>query len=429
MDTQQENEKQLYRSITRRYLLAVIIIALLSTSAYFTLQSALSDSDATAYIVNLSGRQRMLSQHIALDSHRFYQAKQENLSLSDLHKSLMGKNIADMRKANKQLSTGVLSTEITVPLSNSIREMYYGDMAVSARVEEYLDIAQKLQSNISSEDKLTYLKLLDTKSEPLLTDLHKVVQQYQLEGEERIGKIERLELIVWLATITALMLEILFIFKPMAVLVTASLTMKNRVLENLERLVEQRTSKLAIANKKLKQIAEIDPLTKLKNRLTLESDLDNLIKVSRQNHVPFALCMIDIDWFKKINDSFGHPTGDHVLKEVAKIMSKTTREYDHLYRVGGEEFVLVLNRVESEEAVSILEKLRIAFETYKFQFENNVFNITVSIGYYHSAQFTISSVKEAILLVDQALYRAKNNGRNRIESVEQQDMKSSTESD
>jgi diguanylate cyclase (GGDEF)-like protein len=138
--------------------------------------------------------------------------------------------------------------------------------------------------------------------------------------------------------------------------------------------------------------------------------------------------MIDIDWFKKINDSFGHPTGDQVLKDVAEIMSATTREYDHLYRVGGEEFVLVLNRVENEEAVSILEKLRIAFETNKFQIENNAFNITVSIGYYHSAQFNISSVKEAILLVDQALYRAKSNGRNRIESVAQQDISSSTES-
>lgn len=404
-----------YRATTRRYLLAVLIIALLCTTAYYTLQSALSDSDATAYIVNLSGRQRMLSQHIALDAHRFHQAAHAESAFPDAQLALLQANITDMRRANAQLSSGVLSDTKTIVLSPQIRALYFGETNLHARVNHYLDIAQALLHTQDDQARHAYLSVIDQTSEPLLNDLNTAVQQYQKEGERRLASIEDLELLVWIATLITLVLEVLFIFRPMAGLIVTSQKALEQTMGSLETLVERRTQKLAIANKKLQEVATRDPLTQLKNRLTLEVDVENLIKASHQNHVPFALAVIDIDFFKQVNDSFGHPGGDYVLTTLSRLMKQMTREYDHLYRAGGEEFVLVLNRVQLSEAVAVLEKIRSAIEVHPLDYEGDPISVTISAGLCHSSQLGVISAKDVIRIADEALYIAKNNGRNRVQ--------------
>ncbi|GEM75839.1 diguanylate cyclase domain-containing protein [Vibrio sagamiensis] len=406
------NEETLYHSTTRRYLLAVLIIALLSSSAFYALHSALSGSEATAYMVNLSGRQRMLSQHIALEAHRLHQSYQAGVALTEQKLSQIDKDIFSMRQANRQLSSGVLSNNKTVDLSSTIREIYFGEMDLYKRVNNYLDIAQKFKTSSVSGDRLFYLSLIDSQSEQLLKDLHIAVQQYQFEGEESLSRIGDLELFVWIATIAALVLEVLFIFRPMVKIIILSRRNQEKTLESLEEIIELRTLKLEIANEKLKEVATHDPLTKLKNRLTLENDIEMLIKWSKKNHLPFALAVIDIDFFKEVNDSFGHLAGDYVLKELATLMLGITRDYDHLYRVGGEEFILVLNKVKAGEMIAILEKLRSAVEKHKFDYDGKGIDITVSIGAYHSTQLHLTRVQDIIRVSDQALYAAKNSGRN-----------------
>lgn len=230
-----------YRATTRRYLLAVLIIALLCTTAYYTLQSALSDSDATAYIVNLSGRQRMLSQHIALDAYRFDQAQHTGNPFPDAQLSLLQANIADMRRANAQLSSGVLSDTKTIVLSPQIRALYFGEMNLHARVNHYLDTAQALLHTQDDQTRYAYLSVIDQTSEPLLNDLNIAVQQYQKEGERRLASIEDLELLVWIATLITLVLEVLFIFRPMAGLIVTSQKALEQTMGSLETLVERRT--------------------------------------------------------------------------------------------------------------------------------------------------------------------------------------------
>lgn len=415
MIAKHSNVTALYRATTRRYLLAVLIIALLSTTAYYTLQSALSDSDATAYIVNLSGRQRMLSQHIALYAHRFDQAEHNGNTFSDTQYSLLQANITDMRRANAQLSSGVLSGTKTVVLSPQIRALYFGETNLHARVNHYLDTAQALLNTQDDQARHAYLDIIDQTSEQLLSDLNTVVQRYQVEGEHRLARIEDLELLVWITTLIALVLEVLFIFRPMVGLMVASQIAQEQTMESLEELVERRTQKLAIANKKLQEVATRDPLTQLKNRLTLEIDVENLIKASHQNHVPFALAVIDIDFFKQVNDSFGHPGGDYVLTTLSRLMTQMTREYDHLYRAGGEEFVLVLNRVQLREAAAVLEKIRSAIEAHPLDYEGRSIRVTISAGLCHSSQWGEIGAKDVIRIADEALYIAKNAGRNRIQ--------------
>lgn len=140
------DDRLLYRSITRRYTLAVVIIALLSSGAFYTLRSALSDSESTAYIVNLSGRQRMLSQHIALDAHRLYRSKYVTHENYTDFQRVLTEHIQTMALANHQLSTGNLSENNVVDLSPMIWSMYFDDMNLSERVTHYLEFAKGLES-------------------------------------------------------------------------------------------------------------------------------------------------------------------------------------------------------------------------------------------------------------------------------------------
>lgn len=404
--------QSLYRSIRHRYLLGVLIIALLSTTGYFTLQSALSDSDSTAYIVNLSGRQRMLSQHIALDAHRIYAAKLNTKEPSDDLITQMKRNISNMKEANFKLSSGMLSDNWTVDLSEATQEMYFGDMRLYERIEAYLTVAQQLLNSSNDKEISQYIDIINNTSEQLLTDLNTAVNQYQLEGEERLNIIEKLELFVWMTTLIALLLEVLFIFRPMVSIVHTSLKTQTDALNNLEKIVESRTLKLEISNKKLKDIATQDPLTKLKNRLTLESDIEALITLCKKHHTHFALCMIDIDHFKAVNDTYGHQAGDHILQELAKLLKAETREYDRIYRAGGEEFVLVLNRIPFKEAARKLERIRLAIQKSHFKYTDNVIPLTISAGIYHTQLFDISKVHDLLRVADSALYAAKHAGRN-----------------
>ncbi|WP_415899718.1 diguanylate cyclase [Neptuniibacter sp. QD48_11] len=423
MSNRLNDTANLYNIATRRYLLAVVIIALLATSAYYTLHSALSDSEATAYVVNLSGRQRMLSQHIALDVHRYHHQSITTETKPKSPSTLMLQNLIDMRLANKQLSSGVLSEDQVIDLSPQLREMYFGQMDLHNRVNRYLDLAEQLYKSNQAEERLAYLESIDQTSPQLLIDLNKVVQQYQLEGENRLATISNLELLVLVTTLIALILEVLFIFRPMVAQLMASQKAQAKTMARLEEMVELRTLKLEMANRKLKELATRDPLTELKNRLTLESDVERLIEVSEKNHVPFAFCMVDIDWFKQINDTYGHPAGDYVLKRLASLMMGVTRDYDHLYRTGGEEFVLVLNRVNLNESIKILDQLRTSVEEHVFDFEGQMIKLTISVGLYHTSQDSLAHIHSVARAADNALYRAKESGRNCIRVADREDLK------
>jgi two-component system cell cycle response regulator len=413
-DHASEQRLTLYRSITRRYGLAVLIIAILSTGAFYTLKTALSDSDSTAYIVNISGRQRMLSQHIALDAHRLHRQRFLDQTDFEVTRGLLEVHIDDMNQANHQLTTGALKNKQVVDLSPEIRQMYFGNMDLSNRVNSYLKLATSVLNSSAAAESLRDLREIDRLSEPLLRDLNKVVNQYQKEGEKRLRNIANLELAVWVTTLVALMLEVIFIFRPMAREVVSSKKSEQNLLGHLQEIVELRTLKLEMANKKLKQLANHDPLTGLRNRLTLEGDVETLIKGQVKHRIPFALCMIDLDWFKNINDSLGHQAGDYVLIELAEILLSITRESDKVYRSGGEEFVIVLNRIDLDEAENKMELLRRKVEQHLFLYETNEIRVTISIGLFHSSLTRYQSVHDVIKSADDALFLSKHLGRNRV---------------
>ncbi len=126
--------------------------------------------------------------------------------------------------------------------------------------------------------------------------------------------------------------------------------------------------------------------------------------------MPFSVLALDIDYFKRINDNYGHNVGDEVLKQQTEILSRFSRDGDMVARTGGEEFVLLLKETSLEDAFLMAKRLRIAISEETFDV---VGNITVSIGIAAWSIFDEISVEKTLSLADQALYEAKRQGRNR----------------
>lgn len=195
----------------------------------------------------------------------------------------------------------------------------------------------------------------------------------------------------------------------------------------LEHRVTKRTSELAqevfekneLANE-MKSLARRDPLTGLYNRRYFAELAMRDLKRCRRNHSSIFLCMLDIDFFKNINDTFGHPTGDSVLVEVADIMLKETRsDIDSVVRLGGEEFAILIPQTSLKHVSDISERIRKRIGNYKFPVQSNIdlkeakVNVTISIGIAECVN-SHETIEEALKSADRALYKAKQNGRNCI---------------
>lgn len=225
---------------------------------------------------------------------------------------------------------------------------------------------------------------------------------------------QQIALTVWILTCLTLLLEVIFIFRPMNKKIEELFDELILNDKNLEVEIERRTLNLEQTNAKLQMLASHDPLTGLKNRLNLERDLESLLFHFKEHHYPFAVAMIDIDWFKKINDNYGHDIGDKVLKELSFLITNAIRSEDSAYRAGGEEFVIIFNRISSTQAIEKMESLRQMVEKYSFESDGITMHLTISGGLYHPDWIKVDRVQNILKLSDEALYQAKHLGRNKV---------------
>lgn len=159
-----------------------------------------------------------------------------------------------------------------------------------------------------------------------------------------------------------------------------------------------------------------DALTGLYNRRHLDSNLEKEFLRAKRYHNELSIAVIDIDFFKKVNDTYGHLCGDYVLKEVAYMILDTLRKTDMVFRYGGEEFVAILTETPVEKAVIPLERLRKTIEEYPFVYNGVKFQVTISVGL-NSTKSDAETAGEFLDGADKALYSAKNSGRNRVISL------------
>ncbi|HSA59172.1 MAG TPA: diguanylate cyclase [bacterium] len=190
-----------------------------------------------------------------------------------------------------------------------------------------------------------------------------------------------------------------------------------RAYDELEIRVRERTAELARANEDLAFLANHDGLTGLPNRALFEDRLKQMMAQCRRSGERFALMFLDMDFFKAINDGWGHRAGDAVLKEVAVRLKNNSRDADTVARVGGDEFIVLLSQIQGRDDVRIFsERIRRALQD-PILFEGTQHQVTLSIG----AAIYPDDGEESLALVtraDRALYEAKNTGRNGPQSFQ-----------
>ncbi len=164
------------------------------------------------------------------------------------------------------------------------------------------------------------------------------------------------------------------------------------------------------AFEELRAEADLDSLTGLANRRRFRAALKKEVERWRRYSVPCALLLLDIDHMKAINDRFGHPAGDSVIRHIARVLAKVSRDNDMAARLGGEEFALLLSSINDEKATLAAERLRRALAEQEVE---DVGTISVSIGV-AACPVHANSERTLYEASDRALYRAKNQGRNRI---------------
>lgn len=157
----------------------------------------------------------------------------------------------------------------------------------------------------------------------------------------------------------------------------------------------------------------LDGLTGLYNRRQFEIGLEQEVNRTKRHPSDFSLAILDIDFFKKVNDNYGHQYGDYVLKTVADLMKQSFRKTDLLYRYGGEELIVIMPETNIEGAVIPVQRLRRMVEDYDFEYNNVKAKVTVSIGLTMNYQ-SLNTASDILKSADEALYRAKENGRNRV---------------
>ena len=189
-----------------------------------------------------------------------------------------------------------------------------------------------------------------------------------------------------------------------------------------ERIVRLQ-KELLETNKRLELLSITDGLTKLNNHRYFQDELARAFEESQRYGRPLSLAMIDLDFFKKVNDTYGHAVGDEVLKQAASRFHESARSTDLVARYGGEEFAVMMPETELADAAVFAEKIRSLVAATPFDTQAGALQATVSIGVASVPHSRIPTAKELIVAADKALYRAKKNGRNQVQCEKRREMR------
>lgn len=192
--------------------------------------------------------------------------------------------------------------------------------------------------------------------------------------------------------------------------------MADSKLQQTNQQLLRQSEELQRMNEQLKHLSITDPLTGLYNRRQFQELMNTEVQLSIRHNDPNSLLVIDIDYFKKINDQYGHTSGDQVLRHIAGLLVDNVRRSDMVCRVGGEEFVVCLRRALAEYALLVAEKLRKKIQDTPLKLGNEIIPVTISLGVSSIPGIgqQVRTAEELFDQADKALYYSKQSGRNRI---------------
>ncbi|MEO0972407.1 MAG: diguanylate cyclase [Pseudomonadota bacterium] len=380
-------------------MLALCLVGGASIAAFISIQLMITTQEQSARVVNMSGRQRMLSQRIALIAHEYVAAATTE------QRSVLRRELQDARHLFNE-SHGQLTSDASVlpggRLSPALREIYEAPpysvnrrvATLDTRLMELLDLTPTVADDARRLASLVQ-EIASLAKTDLLRGLDEVVQQHEREADRRVRTIERAETIILVLTLIGLVAEALYIFRPMAEEIAA------------------RSAELRRARHELLR----DELTGLANRRYLQEFSTVALANTKRTRRTGALLRFDVDHFKQVNDSLGHGVGDNVLRRVAHVLEGQVRDGDLPVRMGGDEFVLFVS--ELGDAIAhrhLAERLLDEFRR-PIPLEDGTTRISVSIGIALTPEHA-TTLEDLLLLSDVALYEAKRRGRNQWQLYE-----------
>lgn len=389
------------RQLWVKYSIALGVVLLLIIGSHFIHLSVISESAKDARIVNVAGQQRMLSQRIALKSEHLFFSRTASELLKT--KTLLESAIDQFELNHNWLLTNAI-------ISDAANLMYFSDdnANIDYLTKQYIAQSRKALS-IQDKEELSGAieRLSDLESAALLKKLDNAVTLFTSESELKIERLEFFQLISLLVAVMTILAEALLIFLPAQRGIINALDLI--AVQNCD--TKKRNRDLVTLSEALTFELNYDSLTELKNRRAVREELNVRIQGFETGSQLFVL-MIDLDDFKEVNDTFGYPVGDSVLKYVADVIKSKCRETDTVARIGGDEFVVLIEtsgllgdmRIQrlSEDIVSHLQK--------PFVLHGNEIKLGASIGYSVVEELPIDGAK-LISNADIALRNSKKLGK------------------
>ncbi len=369
--------------MTISYITALSLLAILAIASYITLQKNNRSEETSAAIVNVSGRQRMLSQRIALKARMLTNGGSEEAkekSRQELHEAI---NL--MERSQSGLING--SQEMNLPGNPSLeikRMLFSAPIFLDTRIQNYIYVARDFANLqlLNSRSDSYHLHYLTSRSNDLLIAIDALVLQYQSESEDAVKLLHMIEVVILILTLSLLIAIAVFIFRPM-----------------VRRLKHEASQ--------LQELAITDPLTGLFNRrglMTLSEKHFSLALRSKRN---MTVIYVDMDGMKTINDKFGHNEGDQALLDIAEILKNSFRESDILARTGGDEFIVLLTEHTEPEMEHVIST---SIQQGLITLANNrqrPYRLSLSIGIARLDPDNPKTIDELIAEADKAMYKNK----------------------
>ena len=381
-------ENSIDKILRKRYILALSIIAFLVLFSQITLQYTIKKQENDSRVVNIAGRQRMLSQRISKDILAIYVAEnsfEEKKYLDELiaSASLWSRSHEGLINGDKELGLPGKNSQVVLKLFSNIEENYKNILNASNSIIT-------MYENNSLNKKSIYSKLLIIKeNEPtFLKGMDTIVFQYDDEARTKVKFIKNLEYTIMFITFIVLLLEIKYIFRP------AELQIKNTLVA-------------------LNNHATTDEMTGLLNRRTGLLILEKELKKAKRLLSDLTICFIDLNGLKYVNDNYGHFEGDWFIKNIANILQDIIRSGDTAFRLGGDEFIIILNNCSIDEATRVLSRIDAAINAVN----NNChkpYKIGISYGLANYKNHHGKTIEEFIHFADEQMYENKKIKKHKV---------------
>ncbi len=377
--TKGDAERRVARRFTLAYVMALATIALLSAVSHGVLDNVISEQRDAATVINVAGRQRMLSQRIALLA--------EDLTHGDKSARAPLVTAIDLMERSQDALVHGGDLNIVNPLAPELQAFYFqGETPLDPAVRHFLSQARVIAAqHAGSDESLALRQVRLAARETLLPRLDQAVTMFEAHANSRVKWLQWSQRMILAVLFATLIAEAILIFRPLVLRLGGYIS-------------------------SLTELATRDGLTGLHNRRYFLEIAQQMLLMARRSGSPTAVLVLDLDHFKRINDTLGHRAGDAALRRFSDIARNTVRRSDLIGRMGGEEFAIVLPGVDRHAARIVAEKLRRAFEEDMPQ-DSPPF--TASIGVVLAGE--TDTISDLLNHADAAVYVAKQNGRNRVE--------------